>query len=279
MVDDSQHRLESSILGPILLWITACGLVDLIAPWVIEVVTPGVIGGRREPELLMLFFGAFCGQVGVLGIWAVLGPGRWLVRWPISLLVMTFFWGVLLLGIAMANLHGPSIYALFAATLTLSLLFLAVQLPLWVLRLVTGWCLVVGGGQDAASPARRRQFGVQHMLGATTVVAVAMGLAGLGLSVGGGRNTSADTSSWLALLLVCLFVSVWSTFSTLPCLWAALVVRNRVAGAVAIAIYAVLMSLLVVGLFSALGGYLPSTEGVRIFMPFTGSLAFVLLGT
>ena len=271
MVDDSQHRSQSKILGPIVAWIAACAVVDLITPVVME--------GSREPELPMLFAGAVAGQLGVLAIWAVLGPGRWLVRWPISILVTMGFWCVLLVGIALADLHGPDIDEIFAATLMLPLVFLAVQLPLWVLRLVTGWCLVVGGGQDAGSPARRRQFGLQHMLGATTLVAAAMGLAGLGLSVADGRNTSPDTSSWLFLMLVCLFSAVWSAFSTVPCLWAAFVARNRVAGVVAIAIYAMLMSLLAVVIISTIARGHPAGEGMRLFVPFHGGLAFVLLGS
>jgi len=47
---------------------------------------------------------------------------------------------------------------------------------------------------------------------------------------------------------------------------------------VAIGIYAVLMSLLVVAVISATGGPGPPSEGVRLFVLFHGGLAFVLLG-
>jgi hypothetical protein len=271
MVDDSQDGPGCGLLAPIGGWIAACAVVDLI--------TPAVMDGSTEPELPMLFAGAVGGQLGVLAILAVLGPGRWLVRWPISILVTMGFWCVLLMGMALADLHGPAIHEIFAATLMLPFVFLAVQLPLWVLRFVTGWCLVLGRGQDTASPAQRRQFGVQHMLGATTLLAAAMGLAGLGMSVGDGLNTRADPSAWMALLLACLFFVLWSAFSTVPCLWAAFVARNRAAGVVLIAIYALLMSLLPAAIISALSRFQPITDAVRIFVPFHGGLAFALLGS
>jgi len=271
MADHVSRRSQSSILGPILAWIVAAGLIDFV--------TPGVMSGRTEPELPMLFAGAVGGQLGVTAIWAVLGPGRWLVRWPIGLLATLGFWCVFLAGFALADMYGPDIDEILAATLMLPFVFLAVQLPLWVVRFVTGWCLVVGQRQDAASPAQRRQFGAQHMLGATTVVAAAMGLAGLGLSVGDGLNTRADPSAWMALMLGCLFFVLWSAFSTVPCFWGAFVARDRVTGAALIAIYALLMSVLAVVVISALSRFQPVAETARVFLPFHGGLVFVLLGS
>jgi hypothetical protein len=163
-------------------------------------------------------------------------------------------------------------------TLMLPLILLAVQFPLWILKMATGWQIVLAGTPDPASPAQLRQFRLQHILGATTVVAASFGLAGVGLPHLEGPRANADTSLWLGLMLACLIFCVFSALSTLPCLWAAFVARNKAAGGAAIAIYAMLMSVLAATVISLMGVPSPHGQAIRIFLPLFGGLAFVLLG-
>jgi len=255
-------------LALVVLFLTESALVDLI--------TPSVFAKSRQPELPMLFLGAVAGQAGLLAIYAVLGPQRLLVRWPASLLGTGLLWGVFLLGMAIVHIDGLAKAA--RGTLMVPLLLLALQSPLWILKMRTGWRIVLAGRQGPASPAEWRQFRLQHMLGATTVVAAAFGLASLGLPRADQANTSADTSLWLGLMLACLVLYVLSGLSILPCLWAAFVPRKKATAAAAIAIYAVLMSVFAVVVISAAGGPSPPIEGLRIFVPFLAGLVAVMLG-
>lgn len=162
--------------------------------------------------------------------------------------------------------------------LMLPIIFLAVQVPLWILRIVTGWCIVAGSSEDYSPPSESRQFQLQHMLGATTAVAVALGLASVGLRYLDNPTEGTDPSMWLGLMFACLMFGVWSAFSTLPCFWAAFVAPHKMASAVMIAVYAVLMSFLVLAVISAIAGSAPPGEAVLCFVLFSGSLASVLLG-
>lgn len=256
--------------GPIVLLVGVFGLVDLV--------TPAVIEGSRSSVLAALLVGAIIGQFGLLAVWGVLGPQPLFVRWPLSLLVAVLLCCALLLGMAMLDAPRGGLAEMAMGMLMLPMIFLAVQLPLWVLRIVTGWCIVAGGTEDCSPPSESRQFQLQHMLGATTAVAVALGLASVYLRYLGNPVGRVDLSMWLGLMLTCLMCGVLSAFSTLPCFWAAFVARNKMSGAAMIAVYAVLMSLLVLAVISAIGGSAPPGEAVLCFVLFHGSLAFVLLG-
>ena len=256
--------------GAILLLFGLFGLVDFF--------TPSVFEGNISPAVAALFAGAILGQFGLLAVWAVLGPQPLFVRWPISLLVAALLCCALLLGVTMVNGSGEGLGEAARGMLIFPLIFLAVQLPLWVLRIVTGWCLVARGTEDCSPPGESRQFRLQHMLGATTAVALALGLASVGLRYSDIPSGRTDPSVWLGLMFACLMFGVWSAFSTLPCFWAAFVARHKMAGAAMIAVYAVLMSLLVLAVMSAIVGSAPPGEFVGAFILFHGSLAFVLLG-
>jgi hypothetical protein len=247
----------------------------------LNLVTPLVLAGARNPGMRIILVGTFllgmvAGEAGLLAVWAVFGPQRLLVRWPASLLVTAVLWGVFLLG--MASVIPGGVAEIARGTLMLPLILLAVQSPLWILKMMTGWRIVLAGTQAPASPAESRQFRLQHMLGATAVVAAAFGLASLGLPRVDGPHPRADTSLWLGLMWACMILYFLSGLSICPCLWAALVVRNKAAGAVAIVIYLVLMSALAVIVISALGGPSPPEQGMRLFVLLFGGLALAMLG-
>jgi hypothetical protein len=183
------------------------------------------------------------------------------------------------LGIAIAGGADGELGESIRGTLMLPLILLAVQLPLWILRAATGWCIVISGTEDYSMWMQSRQFRLQQILGATTVIAIALALARLGLPGLDNPNDTADPSLWLRLMLGCLLCGLWSAFSVLPCLWAAFVARNKIASTVAVAAYAVLMSVLVVVVISGILGRLPRIDQVVWFVClFHGGLVFALLG-
>ena len=258
--------------GAIVLWIAVFLVVDL-AMW-------PVVEASRGDEIGTVLAGAVAGQLGMLAIWAVLGPQRFLVRFLGSFTVTTLLWCGLLAGMVMTGRGPPSFREGAEVTLMLPMVFLAAQFPLWVLKMATGWRIVVEYTVDDPLAMQSRQFGLQEMLGVTTIVAVALGLARLGLPGLDNRGGNVDLSQWSALLFVCLMCSVWSAFSTLPCVWAAFVARSKAAGAVFIAVYAVLMSVLPVVVLCAIArspGFLG--EAWKYSLLLHGSLALVLLGS
>lgn len=273
-MDYPENQPQSANPALILLLIGAFALVDLI--------TPGVLKDSQSPELLALLVGATAGQGCLLAVWAVMGPQRLLVRWLLSLLVAALLGFIFLWGMTMAAIGPRDGREMAGVMFGLPLILLAVQLPLWILKMATGWCIVVRGSEDSSAPSESRQFRLQHILGATTAVAVAMGLASAGLSYSGNSTGSPDLSIWLGEMLVCLICGVYSAFFTLPCLWAAFAARNKTASTVIIAVSALLISppvavilILVRGL--RLGPLLG--EAAWAVCLFHGSLAFVLLGS
>ena len=131
--------------------------------------------------------GFVAGMWGLLSIWAVFGTRRWFVRWPLTL-AATALLPFLFLG---------------WATLFLPVLCLAVQAPLWILRFLLNYHFVVRGLPAEAASLDSR-IGVEHLLGAMTIVAIAMGLARTGLAL----NPKADggpipLAAWSHLLLPC----------------------------------------------------------------------------
>jgi hypothetical protein len=219
-----------------------------------------------------LLWGAVAGQLGLLAIWACLGPRRALVQLPVTMLIMLGLYGALVLGMLMAEGWDSPVRDL-ARGLFAPLMFFSAQSPLWVLRIVGGHRIVLRG--EGPPSVESRQLRLRHLLVATALVALALGLARYGMP-GPARETGPDPA--LVLIVACLFCALWSAFSTLPCLWAAMVARNTVLSTIAVGVYAAVMSVAVVGIiFVASSGSLPTEDAVFLFV-FHGVLAAVMLG-
>ncbi len=266
MIDHTEDTPEQRDTGPFVAFVGGSALLAFVGP--------SVLARSTEPAVPAFVAGAAAAQVGLLAIWAVLGPQPLLVRWSASLAVGVLLWCVWLMGVDFVESLDSAEIA--GGALVLPLILLAVQVPLWILKAATGWRIVLTGTKIPTSPAEVRQFGLQHILGATTVMAVALGLASLALP-GGGAASLPDISQWLELMLACLMVCVVSALSTIPCLWAAFVARNKAGGAVVIGVYVLLVSVLALIVLSAWGPG-PAVEGLRLFLPFLGGVAAVLLG-
>jgi hypothetical protein len=189
MVNEPPNRGPSKSLGPFMPLIAVFAAVDFVMPI--------MVGGREKGLLAGVLWGAVCGQFSLLCLWAVFGVQRLLARWPLSLLAATLLYGLLPLGVGVVfGSPAVDITAVVVGVLILPLLFLGVQVPLWVLRMATGWRIVVDGTQHACSLPQSRQYGLQQIFGATAAVAMALGLAGLGLPLLGRPP---DPSVWLGL--------------------------------------------------------------------------------
>ena len=223
---------------------------------VVDLVVVGIARSHTEPLwwLAGLLSGVVLAQFGLLAVWAVFGPGRLLVRWPAALLAAA----ALLCGLAMLLIAGEPLASrnmeeFFLSLLMLPLFALAVQFPLWAFKWAIGGRIVILGSKDAASASASRQFTLQHLLGVTTVLAIALSMASVALEYGGlpGRPTA---EMWPRVLIACTIFALYSALAVVPCIWAALIVRDMATSVFALAVYVLLGSGLEIAIVSAIFG-------------------------
>lgn len=178
-----------------------------------------------------LIVGAVLTQFGLLALWAVLGPRPWFVRQPAAIFGALISYGALL--------SGDRVIAereFFRIALMLPLVFLCLQAPLWLFRLICGW-QIVQSGEPRIAIADARRFSLGQLFAATTVVAVAIGLAEAGH----------ETERWY-ILPVAVGAAVFGLVAVAPCAWSGLGARHLASGTFVIFAYAVggIMALILV---------------------------------
>lgn len=242
-------------------------------------VTPLIMESAMLSDGLWPLIGILCGfiagQCPLLAIWGVLGPSRATARLIVTLAIGVFLMASFGVGATLAGWSSFSFGEMICCPLFLPLVLLAFQLPLWVFKLFTGGRIVHVGTHAGQSTMPRRQFGLQHVMGGTLVVAVALSLASSGLLIFDAQRAE----GWISLLAYCLYFMVVSAFATLPCLWAAMIAKNKQTATGIIAVYTLLMCLLLVIILGLLsGGRMPGEAVVMLFL-FHGTLMAVILGT
>ena len=120
----------------------------------------------------------------VLSFFAVLGPGKSLLRQGVVWLVAVTLVGSFAAGIAIASMMETSIHIGGVGSMLVSLfaipaILCACQAPLWGLRYFARWRTTTSDGSDKDLG----QISIRGMLAATAVVAVVLGLCRLGLSL------------------------------------------------------------------------------------------------
>jgi len=247
------------------LTVTAFAAADFVGPLLVE---------QTQSEVLLAFlFGGLAGQLGVLVIWAVLGPQRWFVRLSATLAVALLLIGAVCLGVTVVEEYTPTAGEVACFLFCLPLVFLGVQLPLWIGRIAGGWRIARADAEPAGPAIAARQFRLQDALAATSLFAVAFSLASLGIAGEGGME-----NSWTPFLLFCACCTAWSAFSTLPCLWACFIARGKRRGAVAIGMYIMGMTAVVLAVISAFVRIWPRTEVVVAFFLFHVAGVGLMLG-
>ena len=173
---------------------------------------------NHAPISFTVWFGFVLAQVGLLSVWAVLGPQRIWRQWTASLLTLTGFVIALTVGATIGFGHGQGFRGLFA----LPLVFTVAQLPLWLLRLALGWRMVRSGVEETAGTRRARQFGVQDLLTLTAAVALMLGLARFSIPASSDLPGREITAMWNAVVSFGLALAIVNTFLVPPCVWAGL---------------------------------------------------------
>ncbi len=195
--------------------------------------------------------GLLAAQYALLGIWAVLGPQRLFVRWPLALLVGWFLYGVLLFGFAAVSLDGLQ-YAWEPALQIAALLpamFVCVQIPLWGLKTITGG-RIAHGSDERIPAAELRQFSLSQILTITTVLAFALGCMqfGFAMEVWPGPLRREEFA------IFCGILGVGALFMVVPCVCIIFLARELRVGVIMGTIYSVVLAALAMILLRAQGG-------------------------
>jgi MFS family permease len=244
---------------------------------------PGMVRGAWDarPGFLVLVVvlgvvaavaGAIVGVIGLVVTWAALGRQRWTMRLSVALVVMAFLYAALILGYIVFLPFGwhPGWRQIVEQVFLLPSVFLAAQLPLWILRFALGWRIVRRDEEEQRSRTASRQFTLRDLFSVMSLLAVTLGLARLGFWIG-HRGYVPPLDFWLVVLFTCLAWAVWSAFFTLPCLWAGLIAQNKRASAELIAFYVLVTT--AVGVATHFAS--PPAQAMTVFLLFLGFLFFL----
>jgi len=277
----SARRPGDSVPGLFLL-LGGYALADFLGPILLEDVGP------HGWPLVALWIGAVLGQIGFLAIWAALGPFRLGTRWLLVLATAFVLYFAFCFGVVTAEefLRIRNLLEMGTGSLLIPLLFLVVQIPLWIRRAISGWRIVPADEAASHSAAEARQFGLAHILGLMALLAVSLSLVHVALAAwGAGRVQPVEMEQriWLALGayagVFCLYVAVW----TGPCLRACFLARDKALGCltmVGVWLGVSVLAVVVVAAITAATGHrsMPGEAVGAIFLHLA-ALAAVLMGS
>jgi len=214
------------------------------------VIAPSAIVNDDSGVAPGIVFGAFVGLNVVPMIWAVLGPGRLLVRVSLAFFVVLVFFFNFVVGFVVAE-GGPSSFREFLQPFgVLPLIFLAVQIPFALMRMVTGWRIARTSLDHDEQGHRGRQYGIAQLLTVTTFIAFALATARWSLSQERGGIP------WVAMLTQLGIMLVWVSVVGPPCVWVVFRVRTLSVSAAITGLYAGLMIVVVIAIVQILSrGY------------------------
>ena len=190
--------------------ITVLALVMLTCAWI--AVYP--LQGTTEHLGISFFLGSLFGHSLLTSGWIALGPGGW-YRVPLALVWCLAFPCDYVINTTLYQFHPASSIAWISASMTI----LVVQTLAWPMRFCLG--LQIGKPvfeQDGHSESiASRQFGIQHLIIVTTVVA---------MIIGGGRLLLPYLSKWLVTGGPdWLHLTLINAFSLLPVLIVSIALR------------------------------------------------------
>ena len=187
----------------------------------VDFAVPLVDPGSGPNVLGTVLLGCCIGQINLIGVWAALAPGNFVVRLPWSALLGAMMWYALILG---NRVSDETRFALSRAML-LGVFLLAgivvAQIPLWIARLDFRWRLTHRDASPDPSGRGRLQFNLQQMLLGTTLLSIALAPVRtvLPLNVGNSTYYRGELSELLVLFAA---ATVCNLVATMPCIWGAM---------------------------------------------------------
>jgi hypothetical protein len=262
---------------------TPIAYVPLVVPIILAAVANLILAAAIEGQGLseiggFLLVGVVAGQFGLLATWAVLGPWRLYAQWFVTLLVGLGLFLAFVAGIASVERHGfRSGNEFLQMILVLFALLVAAQVPLWCIRLLRGWRLVLRGTDAARTAFESRQLQIRDLLIAMTILAVFLGTVSLVAKRSDGRDGAGDL---VEVLIGCGVAVVWSALVLPICLWACFGASAIGVRIVALTGYLITVATIAMGVVLAVsGGRAASLEGLFFFLLLhVGLLAAVLSG-
>jgi len=228
--------------------------LDFLIPGMVSRLAQGY-GVWLEVFLVCVMVGFVVGQVGLAVLWGAFGSQALAARWLILLAAVELGAGALAVGAAMAAGRGPRwdefVREAGAILLALPLVFLVLQVPLGFLRAITGWqiapCRVEGISAGA------RQFRLADLFTVTGFAAVSLGLAQVGMSLGGPSSAPPPAIVLLSVMGMSGLLAALNAALGLPCLWAVFAARSK-GEAIAILLSSYFVVTLVLVMITAIAG-------------------------
>jgi len=224
-----------------------------------------------------VFFGTVFAQGSLLAVWIALGLGTFTRRCVRVLLLLATSETLLILPIA-CEPGGDWSFALVFGAILLGQ-WLAVQTPLWLVRLVFGWRIGTPDSIAEDSGREELQFGIKQLLGWTAAVAV---LLGIGRWLLGDELREPETAWEMAAFALVLAGS--NVMVAWPMIWAMLVRRWVPVWTAVALVIAVAVTLEEPEVFSRVAGGGPDAEvfwwvnGVHIAWVYCSLVAIRLCG-
>lgn len=173
-----------------------------------------LVPGPSQVNLIFpaVAFGSVFSQMSLLAVYVALGPTRLAVRIPaVGFLAVT---SCMAFACYVVRTDGPVSIGLLTGSAML-MQWLAIQTPLWVVRLKRGWRLSTADRTTTESIRAETQFTIAQLLVWTTCVAA---LLGIGKYAFGGQSLGQDNKNWY---VICGLLLVFNVLLALPTIRAA----------------------------------------------------------
>lgn len=274
-------RLHKNFPFPVRKASGACWIGVPFVAGLANIFLPILCKATESAAIFATSMGIVAAELGLLAIVGALGPGGYFVRFAATFGVGVALLLSLFLGVA-AAWEGAGLFndlqELGGLFLVFPGLMLAAQSPLWLFRVVTGGRMRSEHESKFSAESSNTQFGISHLLMATTLIAVSLALARGTLALWNVPETDL-ADGWLAIGSFCGVFALASLSVTVPCTIAILVAREPAVGVVAIVFYVLVLSIVLLTMIEIVSGGAPGGEEFGLFSLFEFStFAGVLLG-
>ncbi len=203
-----------------LAWVLLFGIGNILLVWFVTVAGPYLVSSEM---IAAFWYGAIGAQGALHGIWCVFARCAPLPRIAAAFAVAVFWYGAWVVGISTDSAGagfflGTNWSTMRADLLCLPIFGLAIQTPLWAVRLWCRWRFMHPQGACNGTSAQRP--GIRHIMVAT--VAVAGAFACVRWAVPADEGLTDET---LRVTITALVVILFSATTTLPSVVATL--RSR----------------------------------------------------
>jgi hypothetical protein len=176
-----------------------------------------MLGGVRVDESFAgLILGTVAAEITLCAVFAALAPYSVFRRVTAGMI------GAIVVCLAVYVMDTPSAEGRTVVSVAAFLQWIAVQIPLWGIRVHSGWCLRQASEGNERRDRQDLQFGIRQLLAWTAAVAVVLSLAKLTIPEGTFDRSDRGVENIMVVTLLVAFSSI----ATWPMIWAAFV-RSR----------------------------------------------------